>query len=67
MDRVLELESKRTGSNSPRFTNRSCKIAGVVFVIILVVAGAAIAYRLLDQPKGEKNILFIIKFRNIFV
>ena len=52
------MERKRTGSNSHRFNNRSCKIAGVVFVIILLIAGAALAYRFVDQPKGEKTKLF---------
>ena len=58
MDSVLQLENKFSRSNSPRFKNRSCKIVSVVFVVILLAAGAAVAYRFLGQPNGEKMKIF---------
>ena len=58
MDRVLELEkkrnrSKRTCGNSPCGKSRSCTIAVVITAIILILAGAAIAYIFLFIGKGE--------------
>ena len=53
MDRVLELEQGRNRSKKPCGKNRSCIMAVVITAIILILAGAAIAYIFLFIGKGE--------------